>query len=273
MASVCPTPQKKPPEPPVGSKPREEGGTRKDTTCRVDVNERRTSRDQGKRTRKRGKNRRRRPKRNDLANRSAAKVVDGVICLMTSKIYNVLGSIATEVNAFKPHTISVDTCSGYNLVRNADLPPDWTRYVIRDAPLPRLAGANSNPLKLSAVVRLAVRHCNTTFRILFVVADQFAVPVLLGTAFIDAHVRHIDIDAQKLDLCQGGSVAIVDGKREPSPPTRRQGRCSAMCLAGREHSPTGKQKKKTATETTTADGTRYGAFETPFPFMWACGPR
>ena len=96
----------------MSSKPREEREPRKDATCRVDVNERQTSRDQGRRTRKHGKNRRRRPKRNDLANRSAPKVVDGVICLMTSKIYNVLGSIATEGNAFKPHTIAVDTCSG-----------------------------------------------------------------------------------------------------------------------------------------------------------------
>ena len=96
--------------------------------------------------------------------------------------------------------------------------------MIRDAPMPRLAGANSNPLKLSAFVRLAVRLRNKTFRVPFVVAEQLAAPVLLGTAFIDAHVPRIDIDAQKLDLCQGGSVAIVDGKGEPSPPTRRQGR-------------------------------------------------
>ena len=67
-----------------------------------------------------------------------------------------------------------------------DLPPDWNRYVIRDAPLPRLAGANSNPLRLTAVVRLAVQLQNTTFRIPFVVAEQLSVPVLLGTAFIDA---------------------------------------------------------------------------------------
>ena len=37
-------------------------------------------------------------------------------------------------------------------------------------------------------------------------------------------MRRIDIDAQKLDLRHGGSVAIVDGNGEPSPPTRRQGR-------------------------------------------------
>ena len=224
MASVCPTPKKEPPEPPVSSKPPEEREPRKDATRRMNVKKRQTSRDHGRRTRKRSKNRLRRPKRNDLANRSAPKIVDGFVCLMTSKIYNVLGSIATEDNAFKSHTIAVGTCSGYNLVGKADLPPDWTRYVIPDAPLSRLAGPNSNTLKLSAVVWLAFRLRNTTFRVPFVVADQLAVLVLLGTAFIDAHVRRIDIDAQKLDLHQGGSVAIVDGNREPSLPTRRQGR-------------------------------------------------
>ena len=120
--------------------------------------------------------------------------------------------------------IAVDTCSGYNLVRKADPPPDWARYVVRDAPLPRLAGANSNPLKLSAVVRLAVRLRNRTFRIPFVAADQLAVPVLLGTAFIDTHGRSIDVKGQRLELRRGGSVAIVDGKGESTSPTRRHGR-------------------------------------------------
>ena len=79
---------------------------------------------QGRKTRKRSKTRRRYPKRNDLATKVAPKVVEGVVCLMTSKIYNILGSIATEKNAFKPYTIAVDTFSGYNLVRKGDLPPD-----------------------------------------------------------------------------------------------------------------------------------------------------
>ena len=197
---------------------------RTDSGTRTGVPETRTPHDSGRRKRKRGQRRKRRPRRNDLADKVAPKVVNGIVCLMTSKIYNVLGSVATGGNAFKPHTIAVDTCSGYNLLRKADLPPDWNRYVIRDAPLPRLAGANSNPLRLTAVVRLAVRLRNTTFRIPFVVAEQLAVPVLLGTAFIDAHVRSIDIDGQKLELRHGGSVAIVDGNGESTTPTRRHGR-------------------------------------------------
>ena len=111
---------------------------------------------QGRGPRRGGKTKRRRRSRSDLANAVAPKVVEGVVCLMTSKIYNILGSIATEKNAFKPYTIAVDTCSGYNLVRKSDLPPDWTRHAIRAAPLLRLAGANSNPLRVTAVVRLAV---------------------------------------------------------------------------------------------------------------------
>ena len=120
--------------------------------------------DSGRRKRKRSHRRKRRPRRNDLTDKVAPKVFNGVVCLMTSKIYNVLGSVATGGNAFKPHTIAVDTCSGYNLVRKADLPPDWNRSVIRDEPLPRLAGANSNPLRLTAVVQSALESGYVTRR-------------------------------------------------------------------------------------------------------------
>ena len=108
--------------------------------------------------------------------------------------------------------------------------------MVCDGPLPRLAGPNSNPLRLTAVGQLAVRLQNTKLRIPFVVTDQLAVPVLLGTAFIDAHVRSIHIDAQRLERRQGGSVAIVDGKGEPTRPTRRNGH-QLFRAAVREESP------------------------------------
>ena len=80
-----------------------------------------------------------------------------------SKIFNVLSLVSTEGNAFEPQKIAVDTCSGYNLVRKADLPPDRARHIVREAPSPRLACANSIPFKLLLLVRLAVRLKNTTF--------------------------------------------------------------------------------------------------------------
>ena len=128
-----------------------------------------------------------------------------------------LGSILTEGNASKSPTIAVDTYSGSNLVRKADLPPDWTGYVVRGAPVPQLAAESSNPLKLTAMMQLAVRLRNKTFRIPLVVAHQLAVLILIGTAIIDAQVRCIDIYTQRLELYQGSSVLIVDGKGESSP--------------------------------------------------------
>ena len=142
---------------------------RTDSRTGAGVTETRTPNGSGRRKRKRGQRRKRRSRRNDLTDKVAPKIFNGVVCLMTSKIYNVLGSVAVGGNAFKPYTIAVDTCSGYNLVRKADLPVDWNRYVIRDVPLSRLAGANSNPLRLTAFVLLAVRLRNTMFLIPFVV--------------------------------------------------------------------------------------------------------
>ena len=74
------------------------------------------------------------------------------------------------------------------------------------------------------MVRLAVPIRNMTFRVPFLFADQLAVPVPLGTAFIDAHVRSIEIKAQRLELRQKCAVAIVNAKGEMSPPTTRHGR-------------------------------------------------
>ena len=156
---------------PANPRTPEECPPRTDSGTRTGAPKTRAPLDSGRRERKRSHRRKRRPRRNDLTDKVAPKVGNGFVCLMTSKMYNVLGSVATGGNAFKPHTIAVDTCSGYNLVRKADLPPDWNHYVIREGPLPRLAGANSNPLRLTAVVRLAVRLRNTTFRIPFLVAE------------------------------------------------------------------------------------------------------
>ena len=66
--------------------PREGVQPRTNATCRGDLPDRRAPRDQGRRTRRRSRNRRRRPKRNDLFEPGAPKVVDGFICLITSKI-------------------------------------------------------------------------------------------------------------------------------------------------------------------------------------------
>lgn len=101
---------------PVSSWSQEEIESHTKATLREDVTNRRKSRGQAGRTRKRCTNGRRRPKRNDLAEPTTSKLVNGVICLMNSKIYNFLGSTATEGNALSPNKIAFDTCSRYTPV-------------------------------------------------------------------------------------------------------------------------------------------------------------
>lgn len=100
----------------------------------------------------------------------------------------------------------------YNLIRRTNLPPDWEDYVIPDAPLLKLAGANSDPLRLSAVVRLVVRLGNGVYRLPFMVTDSLAVDFILGTAFIDSHIRSIAVDVQQMDLRRGDRVAILNDR-------------------------------------------------------------
>lgn len=128
------------------------------------------------------------------------------------KLYTVYGSIGTATNAFKPYRIAVDTCSGYNIVRKNCLPPDWRSYEVPNTSLPRLVGAESSPLKLTSVVGLAVRLANVTNRLPFIVADALAVDVVLGTSFIDTHVRSSNVEQQRLDLRLVGGAAIDESK-------------------------------------------------------------
>ena len=157
-----------------------------------------TEMESGKAPRKK-KTRRKRPRPGNSLAKGDPRVVDGVVCLLSSKLYTVYGLIGTATNSLKPYRIAIDTCSGYNLVRRDCLPPDWRTYQVPNASRPRVAGADSSPLKLTAVVRLALQFGNVTYRLPFVIANSLAVEVLLGTFFIDAHVKRIDIDKQCLD--------------------------------------------------------------------------
>lgn len=118
--------------------------------------------------------------------------------------------------------MAVDTCSGFNLVARKALPLGWERTFIQEAPLPQLAGADRRPLALEGTVVLTVRLANTLFRVQFLVATELAVDVLLGTAFIDEHVRVIHVTDRALVLRGGGALAIQGtGAPRPDPQCRR----------------------------------------------------
>ena len=54
-----------------------------------------------------------------------AKTGDGIVCVLSSEVYYVHGSVGADASAMAPHRIAVDTCSGYNLVERSRLPKGW----------------------------------------------------------------------------------------------------------------------------------------------------
>ena len=70
-------------------------------------------------------------------------------------------------------------------------------------------------------------------------------------------------------------VALVFNCVQHPACTRRQVRCSAMCLSGRNQGPTVQQQHQQQQQPTrVADAAQlYGVSDSPFPFKWVCGPQ
>ena len=138
------------------------------------------------------------------------------------------GSVGTSHRALSPHVIAVDTCSGFNVINRTALPPNWQDHVYHtNEPLPKLANADRSPLQLTGVVSLSVRLANTIYRLPFVIAESLAVDILVGTPFINTHVRSIDVETRKILFRTGDTTAILSHPQAASAPPHdrtKQGR-------------------------------------------------
>lgn len=61
-------------------------------------------------------------------------------------------------------------------------------------------GEEGQPLRLRAILGLAIRLGNNLYRVPFIVAKYLAVDVLIGTSFIHKHVRNIAVSDQRVDF-------------------------------------------------------------------------
>ena len=140
------------------------------------------------------------------------------ICVLSSAVYEVAGSIGCDASVMTTHRIPIDTCSGYNLIARAQLPAGWDAHIVRDAPKPRLFAADRSPLRLACAVRLLTRLGNNVFRLPFYVVEELAVPLLLGTAFIDSHVSAIEPLDRRIRFRYGGSLPLLSKTAHPEAP-------------------------------------------------------
>jgi len=136
------------------------------------------------------------------------------ICFLKEEHYVVLGSIGTDRRSLKPVRIVADTGSGPSVIRADALPPQWKNLVEANGDDPGLADANGNPLRVTERVRLLVRLGNKRFTVLFYVAPNLAVPVIIGTGVMNRHFKTIHCQSQRIDLIRGGSIAILSAHNQ-----------------------------------------------------------
>ena len=127
---------------------------------------------------------------------------DGVVCLLRAAQYVVAGSLGFETRNMRTAHITFDTGAGVNIIRQNMLPAGWQNYLLNDLELPALGDANGRRLEMLGAVELRVRLGHCVYRTTFYVASRLAVPVIIGTGFMNTHVRAIWCMDQQLQLAR-----------------------------------------------------------------------
>ena len=108
----------------------------------------------------------------------------------------------------------LDTGAGPNIVHEKLLPPSWKeKAAYRN--LPRVTDASRNSMTLSGMVKLHVRLGDFTTQAPFLVASNLAVDAILGTTFIDKHVRSILPRERRVVLRHGPPITLLGTKPGP----------------------------------------------------------
>ena len=136
--------------------------------------------------------------------------------MLQSSHYIVAGSVGLHRRHMRSFNIVLDTGAGINVIKTSALPVGWENHLIEGADLPELGDANGKPLKLQGAIRLRVRFRNSVFLTTFVIADRLAVDIILGTCFLNKHVRAIECSEGRVQfLKKDTKLPILDRRGKP----------------------------------------------------------
>ena len=135
--------------------------------------------------------------------------LDDLVCVLTATQYVVSCSVRPDPHNLRPFSAVFDTGSGSNLMRRSALFARWELYLVRNETVTRLADANGRLLQLLGVKLLRARFANTFFHLPLVVADSFAVYVIIGTRFMNQHVDAIECRRRCVKIHRGCVLSIL----------------------------------------------------------------
>jgi hypothetical protein len=135
-----------------------------------------------------------------------------LLSILSSGIYKVDALLATpKAEEFVQTLVAMDTCCGLDLIREDMVPKDAVEQNVADAP--RVRDANGRLVNISAAVSLEVSIADQDFKRTLFVAPQLSVSLMLGTAFMEEHVKSHLPRERLMVLSSGMSVLLVDYTR------------------------------------------------------------
>jgi hypothetical protein len=120
-------------------------------------------------------------------------------------------SIGATANIQTPVRAVLNTGAGPNSVREDVLPQIWERFLVQDVALPRITNASGRCMSARGVIVLFVQVGRLLKRVRFYVTPGLAVPCILGCGFINLYVKTMHPKERRVELTEGGSVAISNG--------------------------------------------------------------
>jgi hypothetical protein len=119
--------------------------------------------------------------------------------------------IPPTAKEFVQTLVAMDTCCGLNLISVYMAPKDAIKQYVADAT--RVRVANGRLVNLLAAVSLEVSIADQVFKRTMLGAQQRSVSLILGTAFMEEHVKSLLPSEILMVLSSGVSVPLVNDTR------------------------------------------------------------
>lgn len=116
---------------------------------------------------------------------------EGLKLTMTSSHYMVFRSFGLDHRDMPKLHAVLDAGAGPNLIRSDVLPIGWEQNLVTSAKIPGLGDSNGRPIQLLGAIVLHLRLDNSHFQVPFIVTKHLAASMIIGTEFLDRHVRAI----------------------------------------------------------------------------------
>ncbi|CAN8063812.1 unnamed protein product [Agarophyton chilense] len=132
------------------------------------------------------------------------------VCHMKYNNYKVRASICFSDRLAVPVTCVLETGAGPNVLNSRVIPEAVLRNLSRPPDNNPLVDANKRPLNLRGMLTTVVQLGHLKVRLQFFVVDRLPTDCLLGTNFIDRHVKAILPGSRTVALRYGGRISILD---------------------------------------------------------------